>query len=779
MNISSVIRLIQELRRREVFRVAVVYGATAFLILQVVALVVEPLMLPEWTMTLLIILIAAGFPVALVLAWAFELTPEGLKLTPSAAAAPQDPEATEQPAPRRSRLVPAIAAAVLVIGGGWWGFQAWRSGPEGVPTTPSVGVAVLANQTGNPRLDWSREGVARLIIDNLAQSRFLQVATAERMAILSASATNEQGLVDVAKAAGIDYLLTGEILPAGERFSLVMRLLDTRQGKQVATGRRDNLTVEDLLAASDHMALMVRRSLGVPLAELADSYIADFAAANPEAYESYIDGLNAFVRYRYAVAEVAFAQALEQAPDFTMARYRLAHVLAAQGRTDRAQALIAQAAAETPRLSDRDARYVLAVQALIERRNEDAIRKFREIIELYPYETEARRQLAELYTSLRMADKAVEVAQELRRLAPESPTTWSLLGRSHLSRNDYTQAVQALQRFVELAPQEANARHLLATSYRAQGELALAVSEYRAALQLNPDFHFSTEAMAITEALRGRLDAAASLLAPLVSDLNVLPRYRIDAAFALAHVRRAQGRFMDAALVLAALEQLLADEWVREAMAYAVRGSSLMEIGDLRSARSLIERSIESSPGAPTRYLFARGLLELREGDVAAARGTAAEIVTHALPSDDPDRTEDKAAAYLRGLALIEEGSSERAIREFSAAVALSGYEYQVYRLGLARAYLAAGRIEEAAAAAREAMVVTDLADPRIDFELDRRRAQLLLAEVEQAMGRGQQASDRASELLQSWSGADASFRDLARARELVGESEMDQPLSR
>ena len=85
-------------------------------------------------------------------------------------------------------------------------------------------------------------------------------------------------------------------------------------------------------------------------------------------------------------------------------------------------------------------------------------------------------------------------------------------------------------------------------------------------------------------------------------------------------------------------------------------------------------------------------------GDLDAVRRTAAEIAGLALPPDDPDRTEDKAAAYLKGMALLAEGAASEAVDRLSLAVAAEGYEYCVYRLGLARAYLGAGRLPEAMA---------------------------------------------------------------------------------
>ena len=79
-------RFFAELKRRKVFRVMAVYGAVGFVLLQVVELLVPALLLPEWTFRFVALLLLVGFPVAIIVAWAFEMTPEGIQRTEDAAA---------------------------------------------------------------------------------------------------------------------------------------------------------------------------------------------------------------------------------------------------------------------------------------------------------------------------------------------------------------------------------------------------------------------------------------------------------------------------------------------------------------------------------------------------------------------------------------------------------------------------------------------------------------------------------------------------------------------
>jgi tetratricopeptide (TPR) repeat protein/TolB-like protein len=674
------------------------------------------------------------------------------------------------------RSAPLIAGAVgLVLAAaifGWWGLSRdQRSGStlvDGAAVADQplhvVGVLPFVNRTGNSDLDWVGGGLARLVTDGLAGSQLLQVVGADRMAAVDASA-----LSVAAGDLGLTAVVSGEMLPGPEGFTVSARVVEPATGRSLAARRVDGLDGGSLLRCADDLVAEARRGLGLPPTEQVDVHTADFVADNPEAYEVYLRGLRFFVDWRYDAAEEAFREALALAPGYTMARYRLATVYAATGRTDEALGEIRRAASEADRLTDREARYIVANEAYFERRFDDALGAYRELVEAYPYDTDARHLLAGLlYEMGRYEDELAEL-RTLARLNPDNSVVHSMMGYAYLGLGDTTNAILELQHCVEIEPGSANNHHSLGEVYQAQGELELAAGEFEAALAIDPVFPPAMISLPVVEALQGQWSQAEGRFRAVVEDDAALPRTRLDAVFELAAILRSRGRFREAAEALESRAPLLEAEGVREAMALSIRGTSLMELGDARAARRLIERAIDRSPGVPTRYLFARGLLELRAGKPEAAQATAAEIEGHALPADDPDRTEDKAAAFLRGSALLAGGDAAGAITELSRAVALSGYDYAVYRLELARAYLAAGRLPEAMAAARQAAAAGDPADPRLDLELDRVRAELVLAEVQRAMGRGPKAVSHAESFLAAWQGADPGLADLEEARKIAG----------
>ena len=681
---------------------------------------------------------------------------------------------------RRKRLLMPAAAVVLLLLVAWIGWRYARSvrlgtEPPGATAagaeSPVAVVAVLPfeNRTGQSPLDWYGEGLARLIMDNLAQSRHAQVISADTVKRLQSRSATSKDLAQAAASEGIGFLLTGEILATPGGLTVAARLTDTTKGREAAARRVDGLSADSLIGSADSIASATRKGLGLPPAEGVDVFAADFVARNPSAYEAYLKGLQAWTYYRYDEAEARFREALRGAEDFTMARYRLAQVLGEAGKMDEALAEIRRAATEANRLSDRESRYIRATEAYFSTRYEEAVKEYQDLLKLYPHEVEARDLLAYVLTDLGRNKEAIDQLKIIVQMEPEHRATWSLLGSAYLAEGDFNQAVVALRRYLELEPGSANGRHLLGDAYRSQSELDLAAAEYQKALQLDPAFHYSSVSLAEVDFLRDRWGEAETRLSQLVPDPAVLPRNRLDAGFQLASLYRAEGRFRDADRVLAGLESPLREEQVREAMALATRGTCMMELGRFREARALIDESVKRSPKVPTRYLFARGVLELRERKPAAARETASRILKGALPPDNPDRTEEKAAAFLSGLAWLQEGQAQRAIEELSRAVALSGYEYSIYRLALARAYLEAGKPQEAMAAARQAAAPTDPAKPRVDLELDRVRAALLLAEIQEKMGQISEANSGAEAVLKRWSRADAELSDLTAARRLAG----------
>ncbi len=701
------------------------------------------------------------------------IVPSGVRGTTTAEPAAPGPSAKPVGAGSRPRAMrwKAALAALLVALAAWSGWLILRPAGDDSSGSPAVvGIVPFENRTGKEDLDWYGEGIARLVADNLTQSSHLRVASMTRVEALRQENPLAADLSREAAANGIGYLLTGEILTTPEGLAVAARLSDSAEGRQLAAERIDKLRPEGLLGVSDRIALSARKGLSVPFAEEVDVFSADSATRDPEAYQAYIQGLRELTLLRWDEAEKNFSAALEVQPGFAMAHYRLANVYAATGRMDQAQEELAKARETGEKLTPREVLYIRAAEAWYSRRHDEAIALYNELIQRYFYEPEARYYLALVYRETERPDKCIEHLTMLTRLEPQLHFAWNDLGICAIDLGDFEQAERALRRYAELEPGSANPHDSLADLYRRQGKFELSAKEYEQALAIDPNLADTQVKLGVVEAMLGFREKAERRLLAVYSDDRLPPRNRIDAAFELAYLRRAEGRFVEAAFIVEAVAPLLAAEKIREALGLSVRGISQMEIGKLEEARRLVDRAVEIYPLVSPRYLFARGLVELRSGQPGQARATAQQILRQPAPPNESDRTAEKAAKYLEGLADLKDGDFEPAIGHLSEAVNLQGYAYSVYRLGFAEAQLAAGNLQPALSEARKAAQISDYAEARLELELDRVRAILLGARILSSLGRNEEARAEAKKFLDRWPSPDPNLPEVSIAKSILGE---------
>ena len=149
-------------------------------------------------------------------------------------------------------------------------------------------------------------------------------------------------------------------------------------------------------------------------------------------------------------------------------------------------------------------------------------------------------------------------------------------------------------------------------------------------------------------------------------------------------------------------------------------------------------------------------------------------MLFRSMPQDSPQdiavvqEAATRAATYLEGLADVLAGNPSKGRETLARAVAMPGYQYAIYKFGLARALLLDGKLPEALEMARAAAIERDPGDIRLDLELDRSRALLLEAEVLAAQGAKAASAERAREFLRRWKAADPGQVDRARAASLA-----------
>jgi tetratricopeptide (TPR) repeat protein/TolB-like protein len=747
------------LRRRSV-AMTLAYFAAGCLIVYLYQRLAPPAA-PFWLRAALTTVLAAGFVPVVSFAWRYD---------------------RRHPLPPLFRGAAVVFAAIVACGVSWLAWRDYASEARSraivrpAPATqPVVAVVPLRNMTAEPRYDWLSDGVANLVRDGMTESPQLVVVSPTRwqavLRTVGGESAAEGDKIAAAARAGIGYVLSGEFMEAPDGLLLTARVTDIQSGVELGSHRAPGLSPQTLLAETARLVLLAKRSLGVPHTETFESFATDFAVENMQAYEIYLGGLGYFLKFDYDAAERAFRSALELAPQFSLARYRLAHVQVAEGNTDAALATLAAIPEDAP-MSRRERLYIDGARALFARDGERALAILRDGLKEFPYDIEMQ-YLTMLAHDVAYDDEAA-IAQLRSMLAqePQNERAWAWLGETYLRLGEYAEARKALDQYLALKPDDPFGSTLLGQLAQLEGRLSEASQHLNHALRLEPDFAPARLALAETEVLEEHWDAADARLLALADDRDAPPVFRIDAAFALNGLRLARGRFAEAARPLVSLQREISNEGIREAMALAQRGRSSAELGEFTEADALIRQALERAPSPATRYLFALGALRLMRADAAGAREAVAKIRAQDFAEGDAGaglwkEDAERAAAYLDGMATLVAGDVASAAIELRRAVAMPGYPYAIYELGLAQALLAGGREAEALPFAHAAATLRDPSDIRLDLGLDRTRALLLESEILARLGRMDEARGRAGDFLRRWTNDASGQADRERAERL------------
>jgi tetratricopeptide (TPR) repeat protein len=764
---SAFKRLLEDLKRRHVVRVAIGYIIFAWVILQVADVILPSFEVGDWVFRALVIAAFIGFFVTVILAWVFDISDKHIVKTEGKAL------------PRWVRSVISIPLIIIVGAGGWWVWSGYVTEKESsirpteINELPIVAVMPFRNLTGDPEIGWYSEGLANLVRDNLTRSKYLRVVSPQKLKSIIGEAADIASISELCEQEGIGFILSGEMLitPAGT--SVTSRLSDTAGGVDLSARQSEGLTAETLLSAAGPIAAQVKQGLNVPRTEQIDIFAADFTTQNLSAYESYVAGLGFFLNFQYKKAEQAFNAALQLAPDFAVARYRLAYIQAATGRTEMAQENIGKALT-VANIPEREKLYIEAAQALFSRDYQLASESYEALLADYPFEVEARELLAKSYWGQYRAEDAVRELQLLATEEPQNKVVWSTLGGYLLAMGEFDRAQPALERYAKLAPDDANSFTLLGDSLRYQGQFDAARSQYALALEIDPKMREVAASLATIDYLEGNYGEAEQEFAAIVADESLIVRERLDAMFPLQALLSARGDFAAADSLIKQFSEHLKEEKIREAMAASIRALLQLETGNLAAASELVNSAISLSPGVPTRYLFARGLIELSRKDYTAVSTTAQEIMSFALPPDDPDRTEERAASYLTGMAWLEKGELENAETDLQKAVNLGGYQYRIYELGLARLMMHKNQASEALELVGSAAVPKQV-DPRVDLEPERVRALLLSAQIMRQAGLNSEATGFANRFLSRFDMAPPSHPLNMLALEIIADTGVAQ----
>lgn len=645
--------------------------------------------------------------------------------------------------PRKSRQlgIGVLAAVTLAAALVYFGAQTGTSDPAteraAIDITPTleapvrIAVKPLQNVSGDDGLDWVGDGLANLLRDQLSSSRYAVVLSPVSWLSLAEGVDTDAELMAKASDAGIDYFVSGELLGSDDDLLATVRVTNLRAGIDVMSQTYPELSETELVSSSTRIAVNIKQAMKIPREKELQSLSADFVTKNITAYEAYIDGLQHYNRFEYEEAEKSMTTALSLAPDFYIARYRLADILNTTSRRNSAQDVFAEIPADAG-LNPRERLYIEAFRHVLAGASDEAINVYDEILAEYPYEIEAQQLLARAYFDTYQEQKAIDVLTQLKLQEPENPHVLGALGYQLTSIGKLDEADAVLQEYIRLYPDVPNAWELAGSLKLRRAEIAAAQSDFTKALELDPAFTAARIGLANAQAVEWKLDVAAQGFTGIRNDATLPPRHRIDAAFNLVYVLRASGKPGEIEAALAPVLELIRNEGVRTGLYWYVLAEGAYDLGETARAYEYLTNGMRDNPagGVPTRFLHLRGVINAQTG--ASIDEETVELAEYKLPDDNPDRTEDKAISHLQGLAALKADNIKQAEGFLQKAVEQFGYEYGIYQIELAEALFLSGKRREAINVIEEARTSNDSllsGELRLDLLWHRHRAAYIAAE--------------------------------------------------
>ena len=480
-----------ELKRRNVYKVAIAYGVVAWLLIQIATQVFPFFEIPNWVVRLVVLVIIIGFPVALIIAWAFELTPEGLKRTETA-----DAEHSAGRSRKRTWVYVVIIAGAISIGLFFLG-RYTNSKQNAGAELPGKSIAVLPfdNLSRDPDNAYFAEGVQDEILTRLAKVADLKVISRTSTQKYKSAPDN---LRDIAKQLGVSNILEGSVQRAGDQVRVTVQLINATTDAHLWAESYDR-ALTDIFTVESEIAKTIADTLRAKLTGSEERMMSKKPTANPEAYELYLKG-RFFWNKRTGVdlrkSIDYFDQAVVKDPSYGLAYAGLAdaYVLLSGFGAASPKDSLPEAKAAAEKGLDLDgtlgeahaslAQALLAYDFNFARAN----REFRRAIELNPNYATAHHWYGESgLTPLGQFEDGVAELKRALQLDPLSVIINADVGTVLTSARRYDEAIEQLRKTLEMDPSFYYAHYHLGEALEMKGLNEDAVAEYEKATALNDD----------------------------------------------------------------------------------------------------------------------------------------------------------------------------------------------------------------------------------------------------------------------------------------------------
>ncbi len=310
---------IGELKRRNVVRVGIAYVVISWLLAQVAEFAFENFGAPEWVLKTFVVVLLLGLPLALFFAWAFEMTPEGLKRE-------VEVDRTASITPQTGRKLDRLIIAGLVVAVAYF---AWNAQREPVPAEPpaveasvaadigpdtrSIAVLPFVNMSSDEEQEWFADGLTEELLNSLARMPDLLVAA--RTSSFGYKGSTDS-IPNIAKALGVAHVLEGSVRRGNDRLRITAQLIRASDGFHLWSETYDR-SPDDVIAIQEDLAIEIARALETAMDPEALEEMVSAGTASVPAYEAYLKGLALITRANTTGDATAGDESLEQFEEAT------------------------------------------------------------------------------------------------------------------------------------------------------------------------------------------------------------------------------------------------------------------------------------------------------------------------------------------------------------------------------------------------------------------------------------------------------------------------------
>ena len=524
-----------ELKRRNVYKVAIAYAVVGWLVMQVAATVVPALHLPDVITSAVVVLTLLGFPIALVVAWAFEMTPDGMKRTENVSPNEFIPQWS-------ARKFAALIVTIALLAAGLFLFQMFRNKSISVARLAvstvfekSIAVLPFLNESGDPGDEYFSDGLSEELIAALAQIGELKVIG--RSSSFRFKNKNEESKT-IGEKLGVSTLLEGTVRKQGNQVRIVAELVNAADGRELWSRTFDR-GLADIFAVQAEIAEAVAASLKVTLLGREDKSAKDASTKSVEAHNAYLQGHFYFERrnpedYRKAVG--FFDEAIRLDPDYALAYAKRSEAwtwIADLSDEKKKEAWAAarsdaeKAVAIDPRLAEAHAALGW-VRFFAEWKFGEGLAELRRARQLSPGNPTANDLLARVVVYLGQIKEAEQLARQAIELDPLTFWARNNLARILFVEGRLDEAEASARKAAELQPTAASSRRWLVflAIHRRDGEAALREA------QLEPNAGYRRFELALAQYARWDRPAADAALTELIAQDRNTEAYQIAEVYA-------------------------------------------------------------------------------------------------------------------------------------------------------------------------------------------------------------------------------------------------------